>query len=58
VKFQYEIHRADGERLGDRLVSGHTIHACINRDGRVVRLPADLRAAVGLSPAASAREPA
>ena len=45
VRFEYEIHRgADGERL----VSGHTIHACVTRDGRVVRLPAEMRAAVGL----------
>jgi acyl-CoA thioester hydrolase len=44
VRFDYEIHRADGEKL----VSGHTVHACINREGRVTRLPPDLRAAVGL----------
>jgi len=45
VRFEYEIHRAvDGERL----VSGRTIHACITRQGRVVRLPEALRVAVGL----------
>ena len=44
VRFEYEIRRADGERL----VSGHTIHACVTREGRVVRLPAAMRAAVGL----------
>jgi acyl-CoA thioester hydrolase len=45
VRFDYELRRAaDGERL----VSGWTVHACINRDGRVVRIPADMRAAVGL----------
>jgi acyl-CoA thioester hydrolase len=44
VRFEYEIHRADGERL----VSGHTIHACLTREGRVVRLPAEMRAAIGL----------
>ena len=43
VRFEYEIHRG-----AEKLVSGHTIHACITRDGRVVRLPAELRAAVGL----------
>jgi acyl-CoA thioester hydrolase len=48
VRFEYEIHRvADGVKL----VSGRTIHACLTREGRVVRLPAALRAAVGLAPA-------
>jgi acyl-CoA thioester hydrolase len=47
VRFDYELRRgADGERL----VSGWTVHACINREGRVVRIPPDLRAAVGLRP--------
>ena len=44
ARFDYEIHRGHGERLA----SGYTIHACITRDGRVVRLPDELRAAVGL----------
>jgi acyl-CoA thioester hydrolase len=49
VRFEYEIHRApDGDAPGEKLVSGRTIHACITREGRVVRLPDDLRAAVGL----------
>ncbi len=52
VRFEYEIHRApsviDGADPGEKLVSGRTIHACITRQGRVVRLPDDLRAAVGL----------
>jgi acyl-CoA thioester hydrolase len=43
VRFEYEIHRG-----AEKLVSGHTIHACITREGRIVRLPAELRAAVGL----------
>ncbi|HVU53093.1 MAG TPA: thioesterase family protein [Polyangia bacterium] len=43
VRFEYELRRG-----GERLVSGHTIHACVTREGRVVRLPAELRAAVGL----------
>jgi acyl-CoA thioester hydrolase len=51
VRFEYEIRRASD---GEKLVSGHTIHACITRDGRVVRLPAGLRAAVGLAPAGAA----
>jgi acyl-CoA thioester hydrolase len=51
VRFEYEIHRAaDGEKL----VSGRTIHACVTRDGRVVRLPEALRAAVGLAPVGKA----
>ena len=49
VRFEYEIHRAHAAGgVGEKLVSGHTIHACITREGRVVRLPAELRAAVGL----------
>jgi acyl-CoA thioester hydrolase len=57
VRFEYEIRRAEpgeksgastGANGGERLVSGRTIHACIDRRGRVVRLPAELRAAVGL----------
>ena len=49
VRFEYEIHRAakDGG-APEKLVSGHTIHACINREGRVQRLPDELRAAIGL----------
>jgi len=43
VRFEYEICRG-----AEKLVSGHTVHACINREGRVVRLPAEMRAAVGL----------
>ena len=51
VRFEYEIHRAptnDADAPGEKLVSGRTIHACITREGRVVRLPDDLRAVVGL----------
>jgi len=50
VRFEYEIRRASD---GERLVSGRTIHACITREGRVVRLPAALRAAVGLGASAA-----
>jgi acyl-CoA thioester hydrolase len=54
VCFEYEIRRAPD---GEKLVSGRTVHACITREGRVVRLPAALRAAVGLgsSPEDAAR---
>jgi acyl-CoA thioester hydrolase len=47
VRFEYEIRRRSGADV-ERLVSGHTVHACITREGRVVRLPDELRAAVGL----------
>jgi acyl-CoA thioester hydrolase len=47
VRFEYEIRRAPD---GEKLVSGRTVHACITREGRVVRLPAALRATVGLVP--------
>jgi acyl-CoA thioester hydrolase len=47
VRFEYEIRRAPDD---EKLVSGHTVHACITRDGRVVRLPPEMRAAVGLAP--------
>jgi acyl-CoA thioester hydrolase len=46
ARFDYEIHRGHGERLA----SGYTIHACITREGRVVRLPDAMRAALGLAP--------
>jgi acyl-CoA thioester hydrolase len=43
ARFIYEIRRlSDGEVL----VEGHTTHACIDRDGRVARIPAELRAAL------------
>jgi len=40
VRFDYELRLA-----GDTAVHavGHTVHAAINRDGRPVRLPSDLR---------------
>ena len=47
VRFEYEIRRAADD---EKLVSGHTVHACITRDGRVVRLPPEMRVAVGLPP--------
>lgn len=43
VRFVYELSRgADGARL----VSGWTVHACINAAGRVVRIPEPMREAV------------
>ena len=50
VRFDYEIHRAaDGEKL----VTGHTVHACITREGKVARIPDEMRAAIGLARAGS-----
>jgi len=55
ARFWYEIRRigdpadpADAA-TGRPLVSGSTLHACINRGGKVVRLPPEMRAALGLS---------
>lgn len=57
VRFDYEIHRAGtAAQAGEKLVSGYTVHACVTRDGRVVRLPAAMRAVVGLRPARAAEE--
>ncbi len=40
ARFVYQIRRcADGEEL----VTGHTVHACIDARGKVARLPAALR---------------
>ena len=36
IKFDYRIFNEDGKTL---LAQGHTKHACLNRDGRVVRPP-------------------
>jgi acyl-CoA thioester hydrolase len=46
VRFVYELSRAAD---GARLVSGWTVHACINREGRVVRIPGKMREAVGIA---------
>jgi len=55
ARFWYEIRRVAGaatappDAARDRLlVSGSTLHACINRGGKVVRLPPEMRAALGL----------
>jgi acyl-CoA thioester hydrolase len=36
VKFDYRIFAEDGEK---ELATGYTKHACLNRDGRVIRPP-------------------
>src|SRR5207237_464996 len=52
VQFDYQISRADD---GARLVSGFTVHACVNAGGRPVRIPAALRRAVGVEQAGGAK---
>jgi acyl-CoA thioester hydrolase len=43
ARFVYEIRRVPD---GEQLVEGHTVHACIDREGRVSRIPTELRAAL------------
>jgi acyl-CoA thioester hydrolase len=38
VRFEYEVTGEDGRVL----VTGYTVHACVDNDGKVVRLPAEL----------------
>ena len=40
IKFDYRILSEDGQRL---LATGHTKHACLNADGKVVRPPGFLK---------------
>jgi acyl-CoA thioester hydrolase len=44
ARFVYEIRRLPD---GEPLVDGHTVHACVDGEGRIVRLPPALRAALG-----------
>ena len=44
ARFGYEIRRLPD---GESLVDGHTVHACIDAEGRVARIPSELRAALG-----------
>jgi acyl-CoA thioester hydrolase len=46
ARFSYRIRRAADDRA---LVSGYTVHACITRGGKVVRIPVEMRAALGLA---------
>ena len=43
ARFEYEVWRI---RDGALIASGHTVHACITREGRVARLPEAMRAAL------------
>jgi acyl-CoA thioester hydrolase len=52
ARFGYRILREDGELL----VTGHTVHACVDLGGKVQRLPPELleRLTAGETPAAAA----
>ncbi|HEY2901139.1 MAG TPA: thioesterase family protein [Polyangia bacterium] len=43
ARFEYELRRLPD---GELLVTGHTLHACITADGRVVRIPPEMRTAL------------
>lgn len=45
VRFDYEIRR--GSPTGELLSTGHTVHVCMNPQGRPIRIPADLAEAIG-----------
>ncbi len=47
VRFGYRILRGD-----DLLATGETVHACVDLEGRIRRLPAELLALLGGEPAA------
>ncbi|HEX3698977.1 MAG TPA: thioesterase family protein [Polyangia bacterium] len=44
ARFEYELRRLPE---GELLVTGYTLHACITTDGRVVRIPPEMRTALG-----------
>jgi len=50
ARFAYEIRRLPE---GEVLVDGTTVHACIDGEGRVARIPSELRAALGATAARS-----
>jgi len=43
IKFDYSIYAEDGETL---LAKGYTKHACVNREGKVVRPPQFMKAVI------------
>jgi acyl-CoA thioester hydrolase len=50
ARFSYQIRRVGSDSGdGEPLVSGYTVHACVTRAGKVVRLPPEMRAALGIS---------
>ena len=36
IRFEYKVHRGEGDEL---LALGHTVHVCVNREGRPTRAP-------------------
>lgn len=42
MRFDYRTHRGGPE--GELLATGHTVHACMDRDGRPIRIPPSLLA--------------
>lgn len=48
VRFEYEILRQGEEHLGP-LVTGYTLHACTDSQGRIVRLPEIVLRSLGVS---------
>jgi acyl-CoA thioester hydrolase len=52
ARFGYRLVRADGELLA----TGHTVHACVDLDGRIRRLPRELLERLGgVEPAPESR---
>ena len=43
ARFEYVVRRREPSLEYTHLVDGHTVHACVGRDGRPVRLPAALK---------------
>jgi acyl-CoA thioester hydrolase len=47
VTFKYELRRDGSPEV---LTEGHTVHACINKEGRPTKMPPELLALLDLSP--------
>ena len=45
IRFEYEVRRED-----ELLADGHTVHACMDADGKLRRIPAHVRAAFAEQP--------
>jgi acyl-CoA thioester hydrolase len=55
ARFDYQIRRLPD---GEVLVDGHTVHACVDAQGRVARIPAALREALNAPAARPPQAPA
>lgn len=42
-RFTYKVTRVEGAGAGDLLAEGWTVHACIDREGRPLRLPPEMK---------------